>query len=183
MKRLSLIVLLFIAGCVHAPWVQVGGLYTSESHNFSVEIPHGWMRLNTDKYLLITRDGVLLQNILIERLPIDKQLKHTKKKFNTGMLPQEAAEVILDNISSDQTNLNFEVIENIPAKIGEFPGFKAVFTYKNTDGLRLKSIYYGFMVGEWFYGIRYTAASRHYFEKDLKTFEKVFESFKLIKIA
>lgn len=161
--------------------MQVGGLYTSEHHNFSVELPQGWMRLNTDEYLFVTRDGALLQNILIERLHIDKGLKYTKKKFKKGMLPQEAAEVILDSIASDQTVLNFEVIENTPTKISEFSGFKAVFTYKNKDGLRFKSIYYGFMIGEWFYGIRYTAALRHYFDKDLKTFEKVRESFKLLK--
>ncbi|MCL5062963.1 MAG: PsbP-related protein [Nitrospiraceae bacterium] len=179
MKKPLWIFLLLIMGC--APWLQVGGLYTSEDYNFSVELPQGWMRFNTDEYLLITRDGVLLQNILIERLPINKELKYTKKKFKKGMLPQEVAEVVLDNISSDQTNLNFELIENSPAKIGGFSGFKVVFTFKTKDGVRLKSIYYGFIADEWFYGIRYTAAIRYYFDKDIKTFERVFESFKLIK--
>lgn len=181
MKRYLLIVLLFVVGC--AAWVKVGGLYKSEPHNFSVELPSGWMRLNTRDRLYITRDGVLLQNIMIERLNIEKPLEHTKKKFSKDMLPQEVADVVLDNISSDQTVLNFEVLENIPARISGFPGFKVVFTYKNKDGLRLKSISYGFVTNEWFYGIRYTAAHRYYFDKDLKTFERVFESFKLIKIA
>jgi hypothetical protein len=181
MKRYLLIVLLFVVGC--AAWVKVGGLYQSKPHNFSAELPNGWMRLNTRDRLHITRDGVLLQNIMIERLNIEKPLEHTKKKFSKDMLPQEVAEVVLDNISSDQTVLNFEVEENIPARISGFPGFKVVFTYKNKDGLRLKSISYGFVTNEWFYGIRYTAAHRYYFDKDLKTFERVFESFKLIKIA
>lgn len=181
MKRFLLILLLFVAGC--APWAKVGGLYTSKPHNFSVELPAGWMKFNTRERLYTTRDGVLLQNIIIERLNIEKPLEHTKKKFSKDMLPQEVAEVILDNISSDQTVLNFEVIENIPARISGFPGFKVVFTYKNKDGLRLKSILYGFIDNEWFYGIRYTAALRYYFDKDRKTFEKVFESFRLIKTA
>lgn len=181
MKRYLLIVLLFVVGC--AAWVKVGGLYKSKPHNFSVELPSGWMRLNTRDRLYITRDGVLLQNIMIERLNIEKPLEHTKKKFSKDMLPQEVAEVVLDNISSDQTVLNFEVVENIPARISGFPGFRVVFTYKNKDGLRLKSICYGFVTNEWFYGIRYTAAHRYYFDKDLKTFERVFESFKLIKTA
>jgi hypothetical protein len=181
MKKFLLIVLLFIVGC--APWTQVGGLYTSGSHNFSVDLPKGWMRFNTNEYLLVTRDGVLLQNILIERFNVDKELNHTKKKLKKGMLPQEAAEVILDNISSDQTNLSFEVTENIPVQINGLPGFKTVFTYKTKDGLRLKGIYYGLLADEWFYGIRYMAAARYYFDKDIRTFEKVFESFKLIKTA
>jgi len=181
MKRYLVILLLLITGC--APWVKVGGLYKSPPHNFSVELPNGWMRLNTGDRLYITRDGVLLQNIIIERLNIEKPLEHTKKKFSKDMLPQEVAEVVLDNISSDQTVLNFEVKENIPARISGFPGFKVVFTYKNKDGLWLKSILYGFIGDEWFYGIRYTAARRYYFDKDLRTFEKVFESFRLIKTA
>ena len=143
MKRCVLIVLLFVVGC--AAWIKVGGLYKSKPHNFSVELPNGWMRLNTRDRLYITRDGVLLQNIMIERLNIEKSLEHTKKKFSEDMLPQEVAEVVLDNIRSDQTVLNFEVVENIPARISGFPGFKVVFTYKNKDGLRLKSISYGFM--------------------------------------
>lgn len=179
MKNFLKIVLLFLVGC--APWTQVGGLYESSTHNFSVELPTGWMRLNIKEYLLITRDGVLLQNIIVERFKIDKELKYTKKRLKKDMLPQEAAEVILDNISSDQTILNFEVSENIPVQINGHPGFKTSFTYKTKDGLRLKGIYYGFLRNEWFYGIRYTAAARYYFDKDIHTFEKVFESFKLKK--
>lgn len=97
------------------------------------------------------------------------------------MLPQEASEVIIDNMASDPAILNFEVIENSPAKISGFHGFKLVTTNKNKDGLKFKSIFYGFIIDEWFYGIRYTAAARYYFDNDIKTFEKVFESFKLIR--
>ena len=74
-------------------------------------------------------------------------------------------------------------IENIPVKINGIPGFRATFCYKNKDGLKIKSTYYGFTSGEWFYSLRYAAALRHYFEKDIETFEKVIKSFKLIKIA
>jgi hypothetical protein len=179
MKRYLLILLLLIAGC--APWVKVGGLYTSKPHNFSVDLPDGWMRFNTPDRLYMTRDGVLLQNIIIERLKIEKPLEHTKKKFSKDMLPQEVADLVNDNISSDPTVLDFEVIENIPTRISGFPGFRVIFTYKNKDGLKLKSILCGLIVNEYFYGIRYTAARKFYFDKDLKTFEKVFGSFKLIK--
>ena len=59
------------------------------------------------------------------------------------------------------------------------PGFWTVFTYKTKDELKLKVVYCGVLDGEWFYGIRYSAAQRHYFDKDLKTFETVLRSFKL----
>jgi len=179
MKRLLWIVLIFLVGC--APWTRVGGLYKSESHNFSVDLPQGWMRWSLGKNLLITRDGLSLQYILIERMKIEDSLKHTKKKFSKDMLPQEAAEVILDNIASDQAVLDFRLIENQPVRIGGFSGFRTVYTYKNQDGLKIKSVYCGFIADKWFYGVNYNAAQRYYFDKDIKTFEKVLDSFKLIK--
>lgn len=36
--------------------------------------------------------------------------------------------------------------------------------------------YCGFMVDVWFYGISYTAALRHYFEKDAATFQAFLDS-------
>ena len=181
MKKLLGILFIFVIGC--APWTQVGGLYKNESHNFSVELPQGWMKWNQGEHLFITRDGISLQYIQIGRVKIEEPLKHTKKKFSKGMLPQEAAEVYLDNIASNSNIINLEVIENLPATISGIPGFKTVYTYKNKDGLKFKSIHYGFMMENWVYGINYNAAQRYYFDKDIKQFENVFESFKLIKTA
>lgn len=178
MRKLILIGVLFVAGC--ALWTQIGGLYTSDSGKFSVELPSGWMKYNAVDYLLITRDGVLLQNIAIERIDIKKELSHTKKKLRQDMLPQEAAEVIIDNMASNPAILNLEVIENMPAKVGGFPGFKLVTIYKNKDGLKFKSVYYGFLWDHWLYSLRYSAPQRYYFAKDVTTFENVVKSFKLL---
>jgi hypothetical protein len=161
--------------------MRTDGLYTSGSLNFSVTLPRGWMRSNTNEYLLVTRDGVLLQNILIKRIPFDEPLSHTKKKVLQGMLAQEAAEIILDDIRSDPALLDFELLDNAPATLDGIPGFRAVFTHKNMDGLKLKSVYYGFLTAEWVYAIRYTAALRHYFDEEFDTFEYVVDSFELLR--
>lgn len=87
------------AGC--APWMRVGGLYESKADNFSVELPEGWMRKGMARYLLVTTDGVLLQNIVIEWTNVDEELGHTKKKFKKGMLAQELIQVVTDSISSN----------------------------------------------------------------------------------
>ena len=179
MKKFLLIFLLIVPAC--APWTIAGGPYKSLSHNFYVDIPRGWMMLDTDQYLLISGDGPFLQYVLIQDRHIDKSFRHTKKKISRDMLPQEAAEVVLDEIISDQSVLNLELIENIPTRINQHDGFRVVFTYKNKDGLELKTVYYGFLAGERFYNMRYTAVKRYYFEKDIETFNKVFDSFKLIE--
>jgi hypothetical protein len=179
MKKFLLIFLLFIPAC--APWVKTGGSYESLPHNFYVNIPQGWMMLDTDRYLLISGDGPFLQYVLIQDRPLDRPFRNTKKKFNRRMLPQEAADVVIDEITSDQSVLNFEIIENVPTRIHGHDGFRVVFTYKNRDGLKLKTIYDGFLAGESFYNIRYTAVNRYYFEKDIEAFRKLLESFRLIE--
>jgi hypothetical protein len=182
MKKILLIALLFfIAGCMPPPpWSTIGGPYPEYSQNFYVELPNGWKKSNRVNYLLVTRDGALLQNIIITSLEIDKGLEYTKKKLKKDMLPQEVAEVIIDDLTSNPNVLNLVVIENTPAKISGHQGFKLLFTFRNREGVKYKSVYYGFIAGGKFYGIRYTAAERYYFDKDIKIFERVAESFKLI---
>jgi len=177
--------LLVATGCVSLPWVPAGGSYTSDAHDYTIDLPQGWMRWTQDERddLIVTRDGALLQHILIERLHVDEPLKNTKKKLAKGMMPQDAAEVILDNYSSNKDISGVDVKDNRPITISGKPGFRAVLTYKTKDDLKLRVVYCGVIQGEWFYGIRYSAPQRHYFDKDLKTFETVLRSFKLNKTA
>lgn len=181
MKNLFLliVVIILLNGC--APWVRTGGPYEATRENVSLDLPDGWMRLNSDKYLLLTRDGVLLQNILVENIGVNDPLKHTKKKFRKGMLPLEATEVIVDNIASNSEVHNFEVKESKSAKVAGESGFRVSYSYKTVGGLKMQGVVYGVMHGEWFYLIRYAAPKRHYFDRDLKAFERVVASAHLIK--
>jgi hypothetical protein len=181
MRKILLIVVILLTGC--GPWTKAGGQYKSTKHNFILDIPQGWYRLNTSKYLFITKDGVPLQNVVVNRISVDEPLEHTKKGLDREMLPQEAAEVIIDNTSSDPALLSFTLLENVPMTIYNRPGFKLLYTYKNRDGLEYKSIYCGFMSGDWLYGIRYSAPSRYYFSKDVGTFEEILNSLQLLKTS
>ena len=60
------------------------------------------------------------------------------------------------------------------------PGFKLVYSFRAVNGLRLKRVHYGVLVRDWVYRIQYQAAARYYFDKDLATFERVRESFRLL---
>jgi hypothetical protein len=175
MRKLCWLLLLLLAAC--GPWTQAGGVYRTTS--YTTELPAGWMRSNTVDYVLITRDGLFLQYIAIVQRDVDTAFKYTKKKLKRGMMPQEAAEVVLDDLASNTSITNFDIRENRPAKVSGAPAFKAVFTHKDTDGLRYKTVYYGVLKDDVFYGMRYTAPARHYFDADLRTFESVMANFRL----
>jgi hypothetical protein len=176
MKKFFCVVLILIASCAH-------GVENQEPNfSFSVTIPEGWKKLNTDKFLIITKDVAYNQYALVQERPLDKPFKHTNKLLERGMLPQEAAGIIVDEISSDIHLSNFLLLSNSPASVAGHRGFKILFTYKDEYGVEFKTLYYGFIKGEIFYNLRYTAKKEDYFVKELATFQKFMGSFRLISM-
>jgi hypothetical protein len=145
MKKLLWLFLLLITSC--ASWSNFGSSGEPSSYNFTIELPEQWTRLNTKKYFILTKDGTFSQYILVQQRHVDKPFTHTKKKINKGMVPQEAAQVIVDEITSDRSVLNFRVIENLPATVNQYNGFRIVFTYETKERLKFQTIYYGFLQG------------------------------------
>ncbi len=171
---------LLIGGC--AAWVAVGGPHSQSSQNFEVELPEGWRKFNmAQDRVLITRDGILLQQIQISRSSVDKELPFTKKKLSGDMLLQEIAEVLMDNIRSNPNITNQQFISDTPAQVGGHPGLTLVYTYQTKEGLTKKGIIYFLLFDNWCYELLYEAPERHYFSKDLPAFNRVKDSFKLIK--
>jgi hypothetical protein len=180
MKKLIplLICLVFIFSCASA--AKERSLNKLPDAGFSVQIPDGWWKPEyTNKYL-ITKDGAFQQYVLIQQRPLDKPFRNTKKKIRSGMLPQEAAGIIVDELASDRYLMNFRLIENAPVMVDGHPGFKILFTYQDKKGSQFKTLYYGFISGNSFYNLRYCAELRHYFDKDLADFEQIISSFQLV---
>jgi hypothetical protein len=172
--------LLLLAGC--APFVLASGRQSLSEYGFDVTVPDGWyraMRGEASEALVVTRDGLALQQIVISRAPVDKELKHTKRRFDAKLPPHELAEITLDNMRSDPAVHVFAVEENVPATINGRQGYKVVYTWALKGGYRLKRVHYGFLDGTWVYQIVYQAAARHYFDRDLATFEQMRESFQV----
>ncbi len=172
---------LVLSGC--APiWVQTKGPF--QGAGYTLDLPQGWMATTNPKRMVVTHDGPELQSVYVLVVDISEQEKNkdnkkpSGKRFKRGMLPQEAAEALLDNMRSDQGLGQFTVVENKPAQVGGKDGFRLVYTYKNNK-LRNQCIYYGMLHDEKFYRISYCATVRYYFEKDVAEFEKIVASFKV----
>ncbi len=179
MKKWSLCFLLLVTAC--APLHQNGGVIQTEAQKFSIQIPEQWHKLNTRRHVMLTKDGPFSQYILVQQRHLSEPFKHTKRKLRQGMLPHEAAEVIVAEITSDRKVLDFEVIENLPARISQFDAFRLVFSYRTTDGLKFKTIYYGTLPGDWYYSIRYNASDKCFSEKDIDTFERFISRFAILE--
>lgn len=200
-KAITISYLVLLSGC--APYVLVGGKYTAGPENFEVDLPEGWkkheMRFDNSPIsramlqelnkrrdpagdvVRITRDGLLLQQIVIGRILLDKEWPHTKRKLAKTMLPQEVAEVIIDNIRSNPNISNQNILENSPAKLSGYAGAKIIYTYHTKESLRIKGAHYGTMVGDWYYYVLYEAPERYYFAKDYRAFEQIKDTFRILK--
>jgi hypothetical protein len=170
---ISIILAALLAACAHAG--------SKQTFTFNAAVPEGWKKIDCDEPMVfMTKDGGYKQFVLIRERPLSEPFQFTQRTFRADMVPEQAAEIIVNEIASDTNIRNFSLLENVPARIAGHNGFRLTFVYTDADGFIFKTIYYGFINGDTFYNIRYGATQEEYFQNDLKTFQKVFESFKLV---
>jgi hypothetical protein len=177
-----------------------------ESGRVSFTVPDGWHWFIRGEDLIATRDGVFLQQIFVERLhiaQIDQEVdgafplavlsakqwpvhtaKSLTKRFTAGMPPADAGEVLLESRRNDPGVIELEVRKAVTRTIAGQQAFRALFDFRLKGSAAgrsplYRSVYCGFMQGDWFYGISYTAAARYYFDRDAASFETFLESIRL----
>jgi hypothetical protein len=180
MKKAFWLVLLLgavgLMACAHS-----GSLSQPASYSFSIDIPEGWRKIDNNRYLFLTKESPFLMYVMIQNRPVDRMFRHTKKKMQKEMLPEEAAQIIIDEIASDENILNFSVLSNNPTEIQGNGGFRLLFTYSDKEGAKFKTLYYGFIKDDTFFNLRYTAADQLYFQQDVGTFHRMLNSFQVFK--
>ena len=134
------------------------------------------MRLSTPDYEMVSRDGPYLEYILLRELPLTRGFQHTRRKINAGMLPNEAAQVVIDNLNADPAIKQLTIVANEPAVVGGWEGFRLVFTYRDQQDVDMRTDYYGAVIGSSFVSLRYNAAQRHYFDAELPAFRNALQS-------
>lgn len=172
--------ILWLAAVGFTACAHTGGVYQPPSYSFTIDIPEGWRKIDRP-YLYLTKEDPFLQNMIVQNRPIGMPFRVTKKKINKNMLPEEAAQVIIDEIASDGNILNFNVLANSPAEIQGHDGFKILFTYNDKEGSKFRTLYFGFIKEDTFFNLRYTAAEDNYFQQDVATFYQMLNSFQVLK--
>ncbi|MGD8882208.1 MAG: hypothetical protein PVI82_09985 [Desulfobacterales bacterium] len=179
MKKVFWVTLfLFAASCVAC--THTGGVSKPTTYSFTIDIPAGWRKIDRP-YLLITKEGPFIQNIMVQNRHIGKSFRYTKKKMRREMLPEEAAQIILDEYASDQTIGNLKVLFNSPIQINGHDGFKILLTYTGPKGNEFHTLFYGFIKADTFFNLRFTAGGQQYYHKDIQTFKHMLKSFQVIK--
>ena len=161
-KRLPVSVFVIVMMC----FICSGGGNAAAEFNFSIDMPEGWWRVKTDKFLVITRDGAFKHYILVQERPLLKPFKNSGKTMHKTHLPNEAAQIIMDEVAADPNLTDLQMIENNPATVAGRPGFQLTFLYTDPAGTVFKTVYYGCIAGENFYNLRYSASAESYFSPE-----------------
>jgi len=169
----AMVVLTACAG----PWQPIQGDLTSPQ--WSITAPEGWMHLSNPESEMLTKNGPYLEYIMVQSRPLAKGFRFTKRLLDPGMLPHEAAQLIIDNLRSDPRFRGFQLLISEPAVAANRSGFKLTYKYLDKYGVTMKTIYYGVLLPDRYFNIRYTAAQRYYFEQELPAFKKVLGSLQL----
>lgn len=178
LKAALIFLTLFIAGC--AGWSPANGLYEDRARRYSVELPNGWFMNDSNSALFLTRNGPELQYIFVQTQPLGKPIIYNRKSLYHGMTSVEMAEYFLENNSFNQRVGSLKAGEITTGQVLGYPGFKMEGSYENADGLAHGFTYYGFMTGELYYGVSYSAPERVYYKKDIEEFNRFFSSFRII---
>ena len=172
---------MFVFAAGFAACTHTGGVSKPASYSFTIDIPEGWRKIDNNRYLFVTKESPFLQYIMVQNRPIGRSFRHTKKKIQRDMIPEEAAQIIIDELISDQNLINLMILANTPATIQENEGFKILYTYSDSEGQVYKTLYYGFIKEDTFFNLRFTAAERIYFQRDIGDFRNVLNTFQIIK--
>ena len=118
--------------------------------SFNVAMPEGWRSIDTDEPMIfMTKDGGYKQFIMVRERPLTDPFVFTQRSMYAGMLPEQAAELVVNEVIADTNISNFSLLENSPARIAGHNGFRLTFLYSDAAGFVFKTIYYGFIKGQY----------------------------------
>lgn len=125
---------------------------------------------------MLSQNGPYLEYILIQWRPLDQRFRYTRQEFAVDMLPHEAAQLIIDSLVSDPHLHNFRLLASEPASVDGFPGFRLTYRYRDKHNVETQTVYYGVLLPDRFFSMRFTAARRYYFDHGWPVFAEVLSS-------
>lgn len=166
------VLLLLVAGCT--PWAAVdpNNRLITVKDDYTVEAPLGWVRRNYDVYdVFLSRDGPLLNFIVIDREKHDRTLPNTKRKTSADLLPQEVAELVIAEQKAVDSRGSFSVLANQPANLSGKPAVRVHTRWKNERGLPIERLTYALVDQKGRLALIYEAPGLVYFPKGVADFD------------
>jgi len=182
-RRLAALVLLGVAATATAGTkVAVQGEpFQSKSGGYAIEFPAGWKCAGSGKDSNASRDGYGLDAISVEVRKHKNAFRAIKKGSSEQALPQELAELLVDDIKAQGGNEGIEVLASEPAELGGRPAFRLHLRTRvviDVGALDYEQIIVGTATPDGLVLVAYRAPSLHYFAAHRQDFETALASFR-----
>jgi hypothetical protein len=178
----TIVIIVSLSACETTTWKRIdgsSGQYTAE--HFGLSLPIGWLIMEDDEVLMVSKDGLDLQRIVIVHASLDKALPELGNQSVSGILPSELAEKFIAKLKNTQDfdMPSLTILSNEPISIAGHTGYSLHLSYKTDKGVRIEILSIGFVDESGYYSLSYRAPTLHYFTKDRDKFDTVVSSFKL----
>jgi len=174
---------LLLPGCTTTSspggWVSTEGEQHANEIALSADVPEGWSRWRSDRDITLTKDGMLLQMIRINRTEYGAVYENTDLTIQPGITPLEASQIIVEDMQANQKLRSLDLLDNRPANVADHPGLRMEFTYKDDDNLKVHEIVYVALTPDSYVVARCRAPDRHYIEIVSGDFERIVASIRL----
>jgi hypothetical protein len=179
---MAALTLITLAGC-ETMWQRVDAETVAyKTGYYAVHLPLGWVRMERDEEVYVTRDGISIQRLAIERRDHDKAFEKTEQQSTADMVPSELADRYIAEFRAEDANglPSLEILSNHPTKIDDHLGFALHLRFLSGGGLRYERLVNGFATEDGFFTIDFMAPTLYFFERDRGAFETVVRSFKTL---
>jgi hypothetical protein len=168
-----------LAGCASWEAIEPGDANLRED-GYEVTLPTGWVRVMYEtQEVILTREGVMLQQIALKSVPHGKAFPRLKKAAGDQLLPSELAELqIAETKRSSQVESNLEVLENAPWETGGRTGFRVRLRFVTPRGIPFEQLLYGVCDGKNYYLMGLQAPGFYYFDAHREEFERMVATFR-----
>lgn len=171
---------LLFTGC--AQWQDASGIQKIESQKVTIDLSKdNWHALNLknhERYML-TKDGMLLQQINITRFDLDTALSSSKKMISKDILSHELSELLIENLKLVHSMNGFRLISNEPESISQQDAINISYQIKDEYDNIIKVNASYFIFDDKLYVINYIAPNQYYYSKDLEKYNSIKKSIKL----
>ena len=173
-----------LIGCPYHIWEPVGSEVGFTSFQVTTDIPPGWHRFyDGSDDLLISYDGLTLQNIRIREVSLEELIPEVNNEKLSDMAPDDLIAWVNNSSPGNISILKIEVLEAAPSTLNGINGKRLLVSGESHKGLRYKQLHYVYFQEGRVYIFSFTAVSRHYFDRDEPVFEKIRMSFQDIKTS
>ena len=173
-----------LIGCPYHIWEPVGSEVGFTSFQVTTDIPPGWHRFyDGSDDLLISYDGLTLQNIRIREVSLEESIPEVNNEKLSDMAPDDLIAWVNNSSPGNISILKIEVLEATPSTLNGINGRRLLVSGESHKGLRYKQLHYVYFQEGRVYIFSFTAVSRHYFDRDEPVFEKIRMSFQGTKTS